>query len=477
MIPLSCIVLNEYIGEKLVNLVIGGMYSALLVAGADLYSMSLPTLLFPFCIVAGLITYYHFIFLPARMAIIQRQEKLRKIRVQRESQTISHHWRVKRQSADGTSHTSNRPCGYIRRVMNMMKHTAQSGINACSGNVLRDRRVVEIITARAWCDMNRAPGGVCETSSFEGTPPSFSPTFAQTNPLLLRNTRSSSRQIIRQQSSFLPPMPIQNMMTSITAQRALRTAESAITHRTATDLRRQSALFGIMDEEFETAKDSQFVITRSDHTIATTRRPAAPILFEAADALIRMKARLARSAPRDSAESLHVTEGDLDREFRAILGIFYPDGIMLSRVERDEAYESFTYWLNNRSPPEELRWTDTSAPTAPVSVVSFHSFEEWFIEDLLSTLHNIMTDRLLNSSSFAHKVKIRSALSFARSASSGVGGGGSNGSGGDQDRVGRSNSGITLTLGPLRDRSMSYEYQADRSSAVDPWILARENST
>jgi hypothetical protein len=466
MIPLSCIVLNEYIGEKLVNLVIGGMYSALLVAGADLYSMSLPTLLFPICIVAGLIMYYHCFFLPARMAIIRRQEKLRKIRVQRETVTVSAHWRMKRQFADGTPHASNRPCSYLRRVMSMIKHAAQSGISACSGNVLHDRRVSEVVTARAWCDMNRAPGGVSEPSVEQATP-APPPTFMQSNPLLFRSMRrSSSRQITRQQS-FLPPMPIQNMMTSINAHRALRTAETAITHRTATVLRRQSALFGIMDDEFESAKDDQFVITRSDRTIATTRRPAATILFEAADALVRMKALLAGSAPRDSEDTLHVTEVDLDREFRAILDIFYPDGIMLSEVERDEAYESFTHWLNNKSPPEVLRWTEAAAPIVPV--VSFESFERWFIEELLCTLHNIMTDRLMNSPSFTHKLKIRSALSFARSASSG-GGGGS----GDKDRVGRSNSGITL--GPARDRRMSYEYDSDRSCAEAPWIMARENS-
>ena len=474
MIPLSCIVLNEYIGEKLVNLVIGGMYSALLVAGADLYSMSLPTLLFPFCIIAGLIIYYHCIFLPARLAIIQRQEKLRKIRVQRETVTVSSHWRMKRQAADGTALPSNRPCGYLRRVMKMIKHAAQSGISACSDKGLRDRRISEVISQRAWCDMNRAPGGVSDTSSHVQSPPTLPPTFVQTNPLYNGHMRSSSssstRQMTRQPSSFLPPMPIQNMMTSINAHRALKTAETAITHRTATVLRRQSALFGIMDEESETAKDDQFVITRTDRFIASTRRPAAPILFEASDAILRMKTRLAKSAPRDSEDALHVTVADLDREFRAILDIFYPDGIMLSKVERDEAYESFTYWLDNKSPPEVLRWTESTAPVVPV--VSFESFERWFIEDLLGTLHNIMTDRLLSSSTFAHKVKIRSAMSFARSAS--IGGGSVLGSGGGSDGVGRSNSGITLR--PTKDRRMSYECDPDNSIALAPWIMARENS-
>ena len=90
-----------------------------------------------------------------------------------------------------------------------------------------------------------------------------------------------------------------------------------------------------------------------------------------------------------------------------------------------------------------------------------------------------MTDRLLNTPTFAHKVKMRTALGGAGSVSRAPG------------RVGRSNSGFTI--GPsnhMGERQMSYnEFDYDRRNSninskiyrdnnrQAPWIMSRQNST
>ena len=95
-----------------------------------------------------------------------------------------------------------------------------------------------------------------------------------------------------------------------------------------------------------------------------------------------------------SEEYLEVIVPDLYREFQNIFKNFYPDGILMSETEIDEASENFTTWKNALKLRQATAIKDDVA--CSVEIIDFQVFQEWFEFELIDSIHSIAADRLLN---------------------------------------------------------------------------------
>lgn len=388
MLPLTCIILDEYAGEKLVNLFLGALYSAILVAGADLYAVSLAALLLPLCIIAGLGIYYHYIFRPAKIARTLRQDKLRKIKLETASMSLS---RSKRRGSYSPADTSaGYTKRYFKRVLNIIICWIQDFITL---RPIQDDFPRKLAIQREWCDLNR-PACCSGMISTEGVKPSTGTPPPHKRMSLL--DRSHSRQ-----SYLQHPIQIQRMMTSLMAQKDLQTEETIAT-------RRNSLLFSL--PRADDGEGSPPVITKVEVSIKRKKYANPVIVFDAADVLSRLRALLANSAPSfQSTYALHVKLSDLDREFRSIMNIFYPDGIPMSEMEKDEAHELFFVWHSGQDTYTVIQQNGVTYDEE--YVISFELFEQWFRDELLGALHSIVKDRLLDRAlSYVPKTNKRFSL-------------------------------------------------------------------
>ena len=83
----------------------------------------------------------------------------------------------------------------------------------------------------------------------------------------------------------------------------------------------------------------------------------------------------------------------LFREFQDLLGYFYPDGIALTALEKTEAAEQFIAWKDSLNLPYQMGVMGGEVLDASVNLLVF---ERWFADDLLSVIHSILSNRLLD---------------------------------------------------------------------------------
>ena len=70
---MSCLMVNESVGEAFIDAAIPSVFSSMLIFGAALYQISLLALLLPLCVAAGFVLYRTFIYRPAKKAHERRR--------------------------------------------------------------------------------------------------------------------------------------------------------------------------------------------------------------------------------------------------------------------------------------------------------------------------------------------------------------------------------------------------------------------
>ena len=365
-VPMTVILLNEFVGDAILDAVIPGIYAGIMVTGATLYTISLLALLLPFCIVIGILWYLIFIYRPAQHAHDRRKEVLKRCMLE-DSLSNAHSFRQNGSSGRfrGSAFGRQTLTGYLSRVRTLAKHGIQDGISWISGGDIRLRDPRKHIVQRDWCHINMLP--CYQGSIYEATAESDA------------KDRNLSLVVPSRHAMFLPPVKISNMMTSSTQWKAL------YQHRQK----------GLNNDVANLLDDSdQLVVTRPKVVESPLRSVRSPIVFDPAEILTRLWTKVATSYPDALRGSKEVSMDALYTEFEAILTVFYPDGIRLSEAEKAEACEMFNHWRQWRHLDEDY----VRDPPSGVEVVSFRLFDDWFIDTLVNALRGRLPERLLDHS-------------------------------------------------------------------------------
>ena len=90
-----------------------------------------------------------------------------------------------------------------------------------------------------------------------------------------------------------------------------------------------------------------------------------------------------------------VSESSLNAEYRKALDVFHPDGIALSATEIEEACELYDQW--KVSVNEQFMVKIVGSAAVRERMIRLSLFEEWMAKEVLGSLKNNLTDRLMDS--------------------------------------------------------------------------------
>jgi hypothetical protein len=351
-LPMTIILLNEVVGEAIIDAAIPAVYSAILTLGAFLYSISLAALLITFCLALAAVNYWTFVYHPASVAHSCRKDKLRRLQYEGHSTSKFNRLRSIRATKSSKPRT-----GYLRRLLNIIKRSIQHGITLLS--VRRTRSARRFAMTKKWCGMNRLSLSQGAIRSEEGSPYQMSPD-------------SVSKRYVKVKSAYRVPEKIINMLA---AARSPKLIEASMT----------SINSGASEHVVMTA-------SKLNHLRAVT--PS--YIFTSREAISFLRSRLSETYGHSIAEHMDVTETSLIAEFRLMLDIFYPDGVALSLAEKTEACDQFNDWKDSVNDHFTLRFDDATA--LEVRMIRVSIFEEWFKKKFFSILRSNLPDRLLDSS-------------------------------------------------------------------------------
>ena len=152
--PMSCLLLNEFIGGAVIDAVIPAIYSALLVFGALLFSVSFLALII--CVIVILIStnYWALIYHPASLAHSRRKRKLQSIAADGGWKSIKcNASSMKGNNSDKPRYQPESITAYSWRVFYMVKCSLQYGITVLSYRGKREKK--RFAAQSVWCGMNR----------------------------------------------------------------------------------------------------------------------------------------------------------------------------------------------------------------------------------------------------------------------------------------------------------------------------------
>ena len=430
LIPLTCILLNEYVGEKLINMLISALYSGILVIGARLYSISLVAVIVPLSLFIGCLVIYYAVIRPAKKAHARRLKKMKVNLMSTQSDVLyaTHSVRAFRpvSSAFTSTHSSmgghaekssRRTEGishYLMRISKLIKHRVQYSFTSLSKEYYRTKLRRKKTDQRMWCAMNRPRNCQAFVPStitiIETLPPLPPPLPLPPTPLLLPPSPLPTRKDLRrnplQGNTMIEvglPIAIKNIMTHSNVRTVLQSTAVTSYRRSGRFNIGSTGITGILktndkdknknkdaedDDDSESSSVGHLVLMTADQSTSRRRKNQSSIFLEPAEAIARMKAHLRTSAPQYSKESLHVIMRDLELEFRTTLDILYLDGIEMSEEEKMETLEQFDDW--------KIKQISHSVDEDCDHIILFSSFEDWLTRDIFSTLHSIVKERLLN---------------------------------------------------------------------------------
>lgn len=395
---MAFILLNEFIGDKIIDATIPAVYSGLLVAGVFLYSVSIIALCVVACFIIGALVYWRFVYMPASKAHMKRKAKLRRLKQGHQSPGRGY----PRGSVTAHRHNAPRPkggvCSYLKRVLFILKHSVQHGITLLSYRQTRHAKARAI--EREWGGMNRSTvlqGIVAKKTVIRPR----SERIRQTdNPMSSPPSNWSDRY----DRGIVLDFP-----ASITKMGSSRN----ILERLKSPIKRSESI----ESYRESSKPS---LPRNEEC----KRQLVPLItFEVEHALAKMKAQLSLlehcETERDGV--VHETqfethERNLRIEFQKMLEYFYPHGVALSSEEKKEACELFDAWKISQNLLFRVELSRDGVDE--LRMIRFSLFEDWFTNEILSIIHNSVSDRLHDHSMrAAHKKKLTVITSFSPSQS------------------------------------------------------------
>ena len=373
--------MNDTGGNVFIDSVIPAAYSSILVLGAALYAISLATLLVPLFFVVGSIVYIVFIYRPALAAHSRRTAALRQIN--QEARILAkvdhrHHYA-------SITHMRSSICSFQKTLI-ILKRSVQSIIFIFSDRRVRIHMAKRVAREKEWCRMNLPPQSQGTVSRTKRT--IIPRSKVDLTDRTFRTSANTSMKSKSGKSKYTPPVQIARMMTAVTkGNRSYEELEIIPSKDISTNPMK------IPDMP---------VIVMSKRSLESARAVRTLVLFDARDALSHMKCQLTPDL-WDSADFFDVSESDLSAAFQNVFELFYPDGIAMSSEEISEALEIFNIWKGTQN--SHFKLVSNQHVYYQVRMISFKSFEKWFVEDLMCAVHNSKSERLLSHA-------FKSSLSF-----------------------------------------------------------------
>ena len=379
-VPMSVILLNAFIGDAMIDIILPGIYAGVIIGGAELYAVSLLAFLLLICGSVGALCYYVLVYRPACDAHNYRKKELKRILYGDTSYLLN---------STRNNTTRRSMISYIKRVGTITKRGIQDSITWISCGEVRLRDPRKRAVQRDWCNLNMAPasqGTILSGHRNSGT--------------RTRSLSFSSRN--QMHALFLPPIRISAMMTSSTQwkalylsrQKGLTSDECGLT--TALEGPTSNSRSGSSSDRAHTAMSAcdQLVVTKQGSRDLLLKRVTPAIVFDPIEVLFRMRSRLAASSNRLPVSVFDEVDADcLFDEYEYALQSFYPDGMALSSDETKEAFELFHLWKNTQH--LHTHYEDDGVKEVVLQTVRFHCFEDWFLEELMSLFRNNLSERLV----------------------------------------------------------------------------------
>ena len=373
--PMACILLNQTIGEVIIDVMLPTVFSSALILGATLYAISLLALVVPFCFVFGMVIYIMFVYQPAKSALKRRKEKMKKIQLEGMSLWKLNQMRrasvvkLRARSSNSPKAAIQRLGEYLFRVLILFKQGAIRAVLFLSNQRSADYKAAHWANIKKWGEMNMPAGQ-------QGTIP------LKKGRLLSRASSGSTGWIKadRKTPMYLPPLHIANMMTTSTRWKQLFQEQHE---------RNNKQFAEILDK-----RSQRVVIKNSSGKRDLAKHLKTSVVFTSEDAIIRLRSHLLSPASLECTDDLpRVPMSKLFKEFKDLLGYFYPDGIALTDLEKTEASEQFVAWKDSLKLRYRMGLMGGDLLDANVNLASF---EKWFTKDLMSVIHNILSNRLMD---------------------------------------------------------------------------------
>jgi Ca2+/Na+ antiporter len=363
-IPMTLFLLDDRIGDALIDSALPSIFSGFFFVGAALYKISLATLLLPIFLLLAVVLYFLFVYRPARAAYSQREENMRlmsdhSMSFKRSTNTHIEERKINRRSfLKGTAN-------YFERVFSIITHSLQHAVTYFSSYHIAVSRRLAFIQKKEWRDMN-AP------HSFQGLIP------ANAEMVNINSQLRSARRHC--QTVFSPPPEISDMMTS------------TIQWKRAHEEQMKNKQFANYLDDTGTC-----VITRKQDAQILLRQLETPIFFSAEEALAAMRVNLIKDSSDSALDVLNryctVPIPDFIDQFRETLNLFYPDGIEMTTEEKEESCEMLIAWKDT----QDLRITSECVGGALIEteILDFSLFDAWFTSVFVVIMSQLREERLL----------------------------------------------------------------------------------
>ena len=205
--PMACILLNQSLGEVIIDVMLPTVFSSTLILGATLYAISLLALVVPFCFVFGMVVYIMFVYQPAKNALKRRKEKMKKIQLEGMSLWKLNQMRrasvvkLRARSSNSPKAAIQRLGEYLYRVLIIIKQKMIMAILFLSNQRSADYKAAQWSNIKKWGEMNMPAG-------HQGSIPLKKGTVLYRAPSESTGWMKSDRRT----PTYLPPLEIANMM-------------------------------------------------------------------------------------------------------------------------------------------------------------------------------------------------------------------------------------------------------------------------
>ena len=377
---MSCLMVDESIGDAFIDAAMPSFFSSIYLLANALYNISLLAILCPSGVVLGIFLYYTLVYRRAK-----KSHKERKILLQMERRNgdIGRKDKLFRQETRRPKGIAYGAGEFTQRLLVSINDGIVTFISYVSKKRLKKRVAVESAFTYNWCAMNKP-------ALHQGT--------------IYSNLGRGSILAIRLQGNFNAKDNDTNMLNPVRKRKVvpnppeiMRMVKVSHMWWTVHDGHLNSIVRPRVHQPSMIAQSAGHLF-RSDYSFArkSHRELRATIFFDAGEALLRIWSNLLITTVHEKGvdydwkvELFEVPASALLEELQNVFDAFYPDGIPMSEVEKKEACELFSKWIQGQHSSHL-----TGGMCSDSQMIPFKAFHGWFY-DLSEMIHSAMSDRLL----------------------------------------------------------------------------------
>ena len=378
---MSCLMVNESIGDAFIDAVMPSFFSSIYVLANALYNISLLAILCPSSAVLGIFLYYRLVYRRAK-----KSHKEREILLQTRKRDGAFGREEKLLQQKTYMELNRRPRralrdvgDFIQRLLVTLNDRVVTFITHVSAKRLRKRIAVDCTLAHKWCAMNKP---ALHQGTMHSNLERDSISAMRLKGVYNADETTNDRHYPVQKRKIVPNPP--EITRMVKASHIWWTVDDG----------QSKSILGSPVRLPSTIVQSTGSLLSSDYPSArkSHRKLRATIFFDTGEALLRIWSNLLITAVNEegvdndwTVELFEVPASALLEELQNIFEIFYPDGIRMSELEKEEVCELFSKWIQEHS---------SDGVCLDSQMISFKAFHSWFY-DLSEMIHNSMSDRLL----------------------------------------------------------------------------------